>query len=273
MKGLSLLLCSVFIALCSSQARGQAAISASPPRLYFRLQPGGTAVQRVIVSNPGDKPLQVSVSIGDWDYDSLGNNQLHDAGSLKISCAKWLQVLPGSFFTVPPKETQYLTVNLTVPRDADTSTPVHTAVIYFTQLNPLGYAKATNGAVLRETVRMATKVYLSFSTENSRDVEITNFQDHTRLDTNKKETRYLQLNFDNAGKIWLEGKIQWELLDLSTGEKIKMAPQEFFSLPGDHRTILQDLPAGLKKGKYSVSAIINYGNKDELKIAELDFQY
>lgn len=262
-----------FIILTCLQAWGQAGITTSPPRVYFRLLPGSSGPQRIRVSNPGAQPLEVGVSVSDWDYDSLGNNRVYDAGTLKTSCAKWLQVLPGTFFTIAPKEFQDLTVVLTVPNDADTSVAVHTAMIFFTQLNPIGYAKAANGAVLKEVVRMGIKVYQSFSGENNRDVEITNFQDHIRLDTNKKETRYLELNFTNTGKIWLEGKIQWQLLDLASGKKIKMDPQLFFSLPGDHRIVLQDLPADLKKGKYSVSAIINYGNKDELKIAELDFQY
>jgi hypothetical protein len=31
------------------------------------------------------------------------------------------------------------------------------------------------------------------------------------------------------------------------------------------------LPKDLKKGKYTATAVINYGNKDELKVVELEF--
>ncbi|MHB1922363.1 MAG: fimbrial biogenesis chaperone [Chitinophagaceae bacterium] len=263
-----------FIMLVNMQAWGQSGITTSPSRIYFHLIPGSSGAQRIRVSNPGVRPLDVGVALGDWDYDSLGNNQLENAGTLKISCAKWIQILPGTFFTLPPNSFQDLTVSLTVPNDADTSVPVHTAMVYFTQLNPIGYTKSTTkGAVLIEAVRMGVKIYQNYTSENKPDVEITNFQDLKRLDANKKEIRYLKLSFTNSGQLWLKGKIEWELLDLASGKKIKMLPQYFYSLPGDHRIVLEDLPNGLKKGKYSVSAIINYGNKDDLKIAELDFNY
>ncbi len=246
-----------FISLFNTQVDAQAGMATSPARVYYHLLPGSSGIQRVRVSNTGNQPLEVGVSVSDWDYDSTGNNRIYDAGTLKTSCAKWLQVLPGTFFTIPPKESQELTVNLTVPGNADSSVPVHTAMLFFTQLNPLGAGKNTKGAVIKEVMRMGVKVYQNSGKENLRDIEINNFQDREKPDTQKKMVRYLELGFTNTGKTWLEGKIQWELLDLATGKKIKMEDQHFYSLPGDHRIISQHLPPELKKGKYSVSAIIN----------------
>lgn len=276
MKGLScfLCLCLGLTIFWGFPARGQAGIATDPARLYYHLPPGSSGIQRVRVSNTGSQPLEVGVSVNDWDYDSLGNNRVYDAGTLKTSCAKWIQVLPGAYFTVPPHESQELTVNLAVPAGADAGVPVHTAMLFFTQLNPQASTQATNGATIKEALRMGVKVYQNYGGGNLRDLEITNFQDSTRMDKDKHKIRFLELSFTNSGKIWLEGTIRWELLDLANGTKLNMKEQRFYSLPGDQRIVIQNLPPGLKQGsKYSVSAIVNYGNKDELKIAELDFQY
>jgi hypothetical protein len=250
---------------------GQAGITASPSKLYYRLPAGSTGIQKVTVINPLTKDLEVGVSLGDWDYDSLGTNRLHDPGLLKISCANWVKVLPGSYFTLLPNERKELTVELSVPQNADKTIPVHTAMLYFTQLNP-GDTKAVNGASIKVSVRMGVKIYHSFSQSDNRNIDITDFIDRKK-DPAKSSAGLLELRMENVGNIWLEGKIKWELLHTQSGEKFKMEDLIFLLLPGDKRVLRQDLPVNLKKGRYSATAIVNYGNKDELKIVELDFEY
>jgi hypothetical protein len=152
-------------------------------------------------------------------------------------------------------------VIFTVPSNADTSVPVHTALLFLTQLNP-GDAKAENGSAIKVSVRMGVKLYHSFSATEERNIEINDFKDSKGS---------LELLLENTGKIWLEGKIKWELLNTQSGEKSKIPEQDFYSLPGDKRIIKQNLPPNLKKGTYTATALINYGNKDELKVVELEF--
>lgn len=262
----------ICIILCITQCWGQAAISANPPRLYYSLMPGAAGSQKVYLTNPGDKPLEVSVSLGDWNYDSLGNNKLYEQGTLKTSCANWLQIFPGSYFTLAPKGSQELTINATMPKDADTSLSVHTAILYFTQLNPEN-SPNKKGAAIKISLRMAVKVYINLAIDNSKDIEIENLFDTTIVSPDKKRIRNLCLNFKNTGELWLDGNIKWQILNESTGKEIKIKPTNFFSLPGDNRYQFVPLPENLEKGKYSATAIINYGNNDELKIAQLEFAY
>lgn len=258
------------LALTTCQCWGQGAISANPPRLYYTLMPGSMGSQKVQLSNPGDKPLEIGVSLGDWNYDSLGNNKLYEQGTLKTSCANWLQIFPGSYFTLAPKASQELTVNVTMPKDADTSLPVHTAMLYFTQLNPENSANK-KGATIKISLRMAIKVYVNFALDNSKEIEVENLFDITKIGLDKKPVRYLCLNFKNTGGLWLEGSIKWQILNESTGKEVKIQPTNFYSLPGDNRYEYIPLPADLEKGRYSATALITYGNKDEVKIAQLEF--
>lgn len=258
----------VFATLLSIRVSAQAGMTVSPGKMYFKLAAGASATQKIVVSNPNDKELEIGVSVSDWNYDSLGNNLTYDAGTLESSCADWIQVMPGSYFTLAPREKRELSVVFTVPAGADKQVPVHNAMLFLTQLNP-GDARAGDGTALKVTVRMGIKLYHSFVQAEERDIEVMNLRD---VRDSASQPGYLELALKNTGKIWLEGKIKWELLNTQTGEKKKLEDQDIYSLPGDYRMIRQALPADLKKGKYTATAVINYGNKDELKVVELEFE-
>jgi hypothetical protein len=269
MKNIPLFLI-VFLLLSSvcGKVSAQAGMTVSPGKMYFKQAAGSSGTQRIVVSNPNDKELEVGVSISDWNYDSLGNNLTYDAGTLATSCADWVQVMPGSYFTLQPHEKRELNVVFNVPANADKNIPVHNAMIFLTQLNP-GDAKAADGTAIKVTVRMGIKLYHSFVQAEERDIDVVNLKDVADTGSNPG---YLELALKNTGKAWLEGKIKWELLNTQTGEKRKLEDQDIFSLPGDARIMREALPKDLKKGKYTATAVINYGNKDELKVVELEFE-
>jgi hypothetical protein len=261
----------------TAQAMAQAGITASPSKLFYYQPAGTTGVQKITVTNPNKNNLEVGVSLGDWYYDINGENKLTDPGTLKNSCTSWIKILPGSFFTLAPDERKELSIELNVPQDSNPDIPVHTAIVYVTQLNP-GDLKTNNGASLKVSVRMGIKLYHSYNENNISNIEVIDFSDklQTRKDkagTKTMEISLLEMNLENTGKMWLEGKIKSELFNLATGEKTQLKERSFLSLPGDKRIIQQELPTTLKKGKYAVTAVINYGNKDELKIVELEFEH
>jgi P pilus assembly chaperone PapD len=247
----------------------QAGITVNTGKLYFKFPPGSNATQKLRVQNPNNTPLEVGVSINDWKYDSIGNNQIHDAGTLKNSCADWIKILPSSYFTLRPNETKDLDIVLTAPANADTSVPVHTAMLYLTQLNP-GKSTAANGAAIKVTVRMGVKIYHSFAVDGERDMEITGFKD-IKTKPAAIRTDALELKVKNTGKMWIDGNVKIELLNTQTGKKIKLDPFDFYSLPGDVIYLRPKLPANIPSGVYTATALVNYGDRDELKVAELDF--
>jgi len=263
-----IIICGFMLFLGSNgQAQG---ISSSPSRIYFTLQNGLSGTQHLKVSNPGSRPLSLGISVGDWNYDSLGNNKMYESGTIKSSCAQWLKVLPGSYFTLQPGAEQNLTIEINVPVNADTSMKVHTAMIYLTQLNASD-SKSKQGAALKVRVQMGIKVYHSFSEQSKPIMDIVNFKDTVLVKENNVLQKGLCLQLQNIGDLWVEGVVKWELLNEQNGKEQKLEETKIYSLPGDNRFILKALPNNLPKGKYSVSAIVNYGNKDDLKIAELEF--
>lgn len=250
----------------SDNSFAQAGISISPSRLYYNNSANGLKAQKITVTNPSDKTVEIGVSIADWNYDSTGNNILFDAGKLKTSCASAIKILPGSFFTLKPNEQKEISVqfNNLVKRNPTANT--QTAMIYLTQLNA-GQANKTNGASIKVTVRMGVKVYFTQTPDENALIDIVNFKD-AKGDAND---RNLQLTIVNNGKIWGDGKVKWEVLNKSNGNKINLDEYEFFTLPNDRRILKAKLPSDLPKGTYTATSVITYGKNKDIKVAELDF--
>jgi hypothetical protein len=157
-------------------ASAQAGMTVSPGKLYYKLAPGASASQKLTVSNPNNRELEIVVSLSDWNYDSLGNNQTYNAGTLSTSNASWVKVMPGQYFTLEPNEKRDLGIVVTVPSNAKSAIPVHTSMLFLTQLNPWD-AQSVNGALIKVSVRMGVKIYHSFSQTEERDIEVVNFTD------------------------------------------------------------------------------------------------
>jgi P pilus assembly chaperone PapD len=255
-----------FLLFSTVRVFAQAGITASPSRLFF--SPGNKSEQTIVVVNPSaDKNLEVGISLNDWKYDSLGNNIIFAGGDLDNSCAKFIKILPSAFFTLAPGESKNVSISISgVPEVA--AQPVRTAMLYLTQLNP-GEGKNENGAAIKVTVRMGVKIYYTSKVSASPDLEITNLVTQPEKDVVKG----LRLTFDNTGQLWTNGTIKFDFLNKGTGKKYSLPPAEFYSLPGDKRIFDCDLPKNMEKGKYTATGIINYGQNDELKIAEIDFDY
>lgn len=248
-----------------SYAHSQAGISVSPGRLYYKLAAGATGSQSATVTNPTDRDVEIGVSFSDWEYETSGNNTLAPANTLPTSCTNWIQIQPASYFVLKPGESKNVEVIFKVPANADASVPVHTGMIFFTQLNP-GNTVDEKGASIQVTVRMGVKVYHSFVQQETPVLEFTDFTNYTDENQNK----VIEVKIGNQGKIWADGKVKWELYNTSTGKKSTLYTSEFYTLPGDVRSLKQSLPTTLEKGNYTISAILNYG-EDVIKIAELEF--
>lgn len=264
---LSYFLIACALLLMGSATQAQTGISISPPRVYFVIGPGQSQTEQVVVSNPSkDYPLELAVSFEDWDYSTYGDNQMYQAGTLATSCAAWISV-PEAYFSLAPGESKEINVQMTVPADYRNDTvPVHTAILYVTQLNPHDGVDQ-QGANIRIAVRTGIKLYQRLPGNFNPSLEITNFQ------YEKKETPTLVLHFDNDGDVWADGRISLELLNQATGAKKVLTDVLFYSMPGDQRQQYLELPEKLEAGKYIATAIVNYGEANTVKIAELEFSH
>lgn len=257
----------VLVGLGPAQVNAQTGISISPPRIYYVIAPGQSQTEKVLVSNPSkDYTLELAVSFEDWEYNEYGENLMYQTGTLVTSCAAWVSV-PEAYFSLAPGESKEIDVQMTVPASYRNDTiPVHTAILYVTQLNPRDGVDQ-QGANIRIAVRTGIKLYQRLPGNFNPSLEITNFR------YQKEDAPTLVLHFDNNGDVWADGRISLELLNQATGAKTVMPDVLFYSMPGDHRQKYLDLPEKLEAGDYIATAIVNYGDANTVKIAELEFRH
>lgn len=249
--------------LCYSQT----GISVSPPRVYFEVRPGQTGTEKVSVTNVSKTTvLDLAISLADWAYNENGDNLVLPADSLPNSFAKWVTVSEGSYFSLKPGETRDLTVNIAVPAALNPESPVYTALLFVTQMNPLDDINA-QGSKIKVSVRSGIKLYYRPpGLAKVKKIEITNLKFDPAAGN-------MILTFQSLGNIWTDGVIYTDLLNTGTGKSIKIEETAFLTLPGDKRVVKIPLPKNLAKGNYTATIMMDFGSDSEMEAAELKFTY
>lgn len=249
---------------------GQTGLTVGPPRVFFVVDAGQSQTQYVDVTNPSkDYTLELAVSLEDWEYSELGDNIIKPKGSLRTSCADWLSISE-TFFALRPGESKRLQVNMQVPKEVAYSdaTPVHTAMLFVTQLNPRAGAEH-DGANIRLAVRAGMKVYHRFNGQMNTDLEITNLK-YTTID---QVGKFLELSYDVTGNTWMEGQVRAEFINQDNGKKTIIEDLAFYCLPHDRRKQYIPIPQELVAGDYIATVMLFYGDQNLVKAAELEFNY
>lgn len=269
-------ICVMVVLLFASipSALPQTGIAIGPPRVYFNIGPGQSQTEKILVSNPSkDYTLELGISLEDWEYNERGDNIIHPAGTLPTSCVAWVSV-QDAYFSLGPGESREIEVQMSVPMDyrsnkapanATPAPPVHTAMLYVTQLNPRDGIDET-GANIRIAVRSGIKLYQRMPGPAKPSIDITDF----RLES-ENDAKYLALYYTNNGKIWADGVISIDLLNQETGQKTTIPDVRYYSMPNDTRIQTIPLPKGMAPGAYIATAIVDYGDSRSIQIAELEF--
>ncbi|MGE6394088.1 fimbrial biogenesis chaperone [Chryseobacterium scophthalmum] len=249
------------------QISAQTGISVSPPRIYFESAAGSSSTQKITVTNVSSKnTLDLAVSLGDWDYDEKGENRMYAAGTLKNSCASWVNIKKDdNYFSLGPGERKDIEVTLTQPNINQDKLSAHTAVLFVSQMNPVDDVDS-NGAKIKVSIRSGIKVFHKAPEVTKRKIEIKDL----KFDSSKK---LLNITFENQSDIWTDGKIITDIINTSTGKKITIDPIVFYTLPGNIRKVSIPIDKLTEKGSYNVSVIIDYGDNETLEMGELNFNY
>ncbi|QBJ84998.1 molecular chaperone [Chryseobacterium gleum] len=253
--------------LLCTKVKAQTGVSVSPPRLYFESDAGKSTTQKVTVTNVSAKnSLDMAVSLGDWEYNGTGENKMSPANTLSTSCASWVTIKnEDTYFTLGPGERKDIDVTITPPNVLTDQLLAHTAVLYVSQMNPVNDVD-NKGANIKVSIRSGIKLFHKLTAKATKKIEIQNLT----LAQSKKD---LTLLFENQGNIWADGKIQTELINTENGNKVSLDQIIFYTMPGNKREVNIPLPAKLSKGKYTASVMIDYGDNNNLELAELNFTY
>jgi P pilus assembly chaperone PapD len=207
-----------------------------------------------VLNNETD-PLEIQISLADWDRDITGENRFYPPGTLPRSAAPWLSVSPLRFELEPNKQ-QEVRFSIKVPSDI--------AGTYWAAIMVEAAPKQTQPQPPGTTVivrrRFAVKVLETPPGTGTKDGRI------TLIDVRGLNPPNYLVEFENRGTIHaprVTGRI--ELRDEKGTLLEKLDLESFPILPGAKR--LLKVTSARKKGdllppgKYLVVAVLDYGGE------------
>ncbi len=255
----------------SSDVLGQSA-SVSPSRLYYKAAPGETKKQTVHVINNSETNQSYAITFGDFSAEGVnGKSQLMAAGQSEHSSSKYMSASPAFFELAPGKDID-VQVNIDLPNLPESNkvkwgTLMLKIVKERTTANNAG--KDGVGMGLVETFQFVVHIFQTPPSVTLKDAEILTFKEEESADATK---RNLSMVAKNTGEAILDCATYLEFSNLKSGEEIKTKPSAFTLLPEGSREIKFPVPADLPKGKYTVTAVIDFGSKDNVQAAQMNIE-
>ena len=252
----------LMLTLCTLQLDSYAQkISTSPTRINFKVAPGASGRGKMTVTNNSNARQRFQVTFGDFKANPVGRGEFLDKGEVDRSCAEWLSASP-AVFEIDPGEKQDVTVLLDAP--ADSSAMVARWAVAYVRLAPREIeGKEGEGLIVRVNQSYRFAVYMFQTPPNALAAK----GEILGLDY---ENDVFTVEIKNVGETFLRCNSYVEFTSLSTGQTQRVATKGFTILPTGHRYKSFDVPKDLPPGRYSVLAVLDYGNRDEVEAAEME---
>jgi len=237
-------------------------ISTSPTRINFKVQPGASGRSRITVTNNSGARQGFQVNFGDFNTSISGKSQFSNKGVESRSCADWLSASP-AVFDLEPGEAQDVSVIMDAP--ADSSALLARWAVAYVRLRPPADQGQSNGSGLSVRVNQSYRfgVYIFQTPPNATESkgEIVGLNYDEDLFT---------IQMKNAGETFLTCNSYIELTNLETGSTKRITTRGFTMLPTINRNSVFRIPPEVQPGRYSVLAVMDYGNRDEVEAAEME---
>lgn len=255
-----------FDALKDTMPRG---VSVSPPTLRFNLAPGTAQSKSIKITN--DTEVERTFQVKTQDYMADDINRAAETSQVpedyKYGLKKWLYVTP-SLITLKPGEKANINVLLDVPQGdehahAGWSIIIIEEVKERQELSTTNTGKEAMGMGIIPTMGFGVFVYQNPPNIQNNQIELAGFS----IDGTKT---HINMRASNKGDGIGFCIYYIELLNLATGETIKVPAQSATLLPGASREFSIDLPK-LPAGSYNALGVLDFGSKDYVETAEMDF--
>jgi P pilus assembly chaperone PapD len=244
-------------------------VSVSPPTIRFSLKPGTSQSKQIKISNDTDVARTFQVKVQDYLAADINraaeNSQVPD--DYKYGLKKWLYVTP-SVITVQPGQKASINVLLDVPAGdefahAGWSLIVIDEVKERQELNVPSQGNNAMGMGIVPSMGFGIFVYQNPPNLLNNQIEMTGYS----ISVDKK---IISMKASNTGDGIGFCTYYVELLNMATGETIKVPAKTATVLPGATRMLEVELPL-LSSGSYNALGVLDFGSKDYVETAELDF--
>lgn len=228
----------------------------SPTNIFFGVEPSNSKTQEITIKNTANKKKSFTISLQDWEQNTNGDPKYMDLGTSPSSCGKWVKVTP-SLVELGPNETRKVAVTISVP-GGDNATKWSAVVIQPAQeQQPTAAADKDLRVGALPSGMIAIPLYQSPASNKNIKATINNFR-------SAGQSAYAADVVNKGDKI-LKANVQTVISNIQTGEEFELEPTEMVVLPNATRNVKLVLPTDIPKGKYSLTAILNYARGADLE--------
>jgi hypothetical protein len=228
------------------------------------VRPGEKYEGAISVRNDTNEPQEVKIYQTDYLFYRNGTNAYGDPGSHARSNARWIKFSP-SFVTIPPLSSVPINYSVDVPQDTPEKKLVGS---YWSMLMVEGIAKgsAESGAQrdpkktqmgISQTIRYGIQIATHIAQTGTKKVSFV----ETKLIPNEKGKRYLQVDLENDGEVWMRPEVYVELFDETGASKGKFSGVRYRLYPGTSVRQMIDLTSA-PSGSYKALVVVDAGGED-----------
>ncbi len=245
-------------------------VAVSPSTLRFNLKPGNAQTKTIKVTNDTKVAKKFNVTVQEFRASELGKPVYSKIGESKFGLAKWLNISP-SYIELRAGEKKNINVQLDIP-DVDSAAIAGWVIIAIDEVRdraPLDQSSTNKNTLalgIVPSIGFGVYVFQNPPEVNNHNVEITSFKYN---ETGNK--RIVEMECKNIGNGIGFCSNYLELINLTTGEQTKLPIKQVTILPGFVRKFYFELSSTLKPGKYSAAGVLDFGSKEYVQTAELEF--
>ncbi len=256
-------------------------VSISPSSIHLSIKPGTSVTKEIRVKNDTQKNHEFTVGFQDFEMNTSGKPSMNfdtkkttDTTVIKTGpkygLSKNIVVTPSSFVLKPGEEIK-LKMIAEIPDEPDSYIAKWTIItvdeIY--ERPPLDAADQPNRISMGVIPTMGFGVFVY---QNPPNVKINQLEIQSLQFLKTEKGNNVTMSVKNTGDGISYCLSYLELTNLKTGVQQKLQNKSFTILPQYHRIFKYDLPADLAPGKYSAIGVVDYGHKEEIIAAEIEFE-
>ncbi len=232
----------------------------SPIRLYFNSKPGEIQVKTISITNHAQNKAIFSLKLNDFIVNNEGERNFLAKGTSTNSLNDWLEVSQNTV-ELNPNESAEVVLRLHAPQD-DFSSKWGMLIIEAVKEQSPFSADTRMQTGMNLSAQVAVVIFQSAPQNNDVDIKINNLADITKTTDTK---RIFSAVIENKGSQIVPCKVLLIAANMQTAEEFVFEPQYIDVYPNSTRIIRLQLPNTIPPGKYSISAILDYGSQSNLE--------
>jgi hypothetical protein len=245
-------------------------VAVSPSTLRFNAKPGSLQTKTIKVTNDTRKSYTFQVLFQDYTAGDDGDGEVASSKYAMYSLSKYTVVNP-TVLEIGPRQSKTISVTVDIPPGDSMAVSMWTVLdidqVYDREkLEVPDLSKNAVGMGVKNTMGFGIYVY-----QNPPNVIVSNVEIVGLKFEKKDAAKQIVVDVKNAGNGIGYCLYYLELTNLISGKQTKMKVKQFPIFPGYKKHFSTDLSPDLEKGPYSVMAVIDFGNKEELQTAEMEF--